>query len=131
MMFRSGITIIALALALLSACRSHDYSGTWKGTTSQGKEFSINIKENKVATMTVAYKLDCRKGGFCPVEGSISGDVDKSAIEGGKITASFGNGTITGTFDSDNSASGELKVVAPDQSGCDCSADIKWTAKKQ
>ena len=131
MTLRLRTIVIVIAVALFPACRSRDYSGTWKGTTSQGKEFSITIQDNKVAKMAVAYKLDCRKGGFCPTEGSISGDVDKSSIESGKLTASFGNGTVTGTFDSENSASGELKVAAPEQSGCDCSADIKWTAKKQ
>jgi hypothetical protein len=126
----SSATFLLLLMLATTGCQ-RNYSGSWKGTTSQGKEFSFTVKDAKVQTLAIAYHLDCKTGGFCPTESSTSGDVDSSTLEGDGFTAKLGLAVITGKFDSEVSSSGELKAVAPSQAPCDCSADVKWTAKKQ
>jgi len=128
------IVVMICSVLTLTAigCKTRSYSGAWKGTTSQGKEFTFTVKGNAVESAGIAYKLDCKTGGFCPTEGSSSGNVDFSTIEADAFTVKMmgGNAIVNGKFESDATASGDLKVVAPQQAPCDCSANVKWTANK-
>jgi len=108
------------------------YDGTWNGTTSQGKEFSLTVTNNAIPT--VKYGISC--GGtqinattnFTPPVQIIGNNFSVGGIMVGiwdGITIRMHTVTISGTFGSATSASGTIGI-----SGSVCNASATWTAIK-
>jgi uncharacterized protein (DUF2141 family) len=107
------------------------YSGTWNGTTSQGKEFILTVTINGITD--VKYGISC--GGTqisstthygSPVQ--IIGNTFSLASSAGLwdgITIQMHPVTIHGTFNSPTSASGTIAI-----SGSLCNASATWSATK-
>ena len=126
------IFVLCVLVLTASGCRTRDYSGTWKGTTSQGKPISFTVKDGAIIKAAMEYKLDCKRGGFCPIEGSLEGDVTApNTIKGDEFTFQLAGGAeVKGKFTSGTDSNGELKLESKAQA-CDCSATATWNAKKQ
>lgn len=125
---------LALAITLvagfaLTACRPHNYNGTWQGQTSQGKTISFTVADNAITRAKLECKLECQFGGFCPTESSFEGDVT-AHLDGSSFSASLGTATFSGKFDSDTTASGEMKSTTTSPQCGECKSAVTWNAKK-
>jgi len=107
------------------------YGGTWNGTTSQGKEFSLTVSNNGIASVT--YGISCGSTELkattnysSPVQ-IIGNTFSVASIVGiwNGITIQHHNVTINGTFNSLTSASGNIVI-----SGSLCNASATWNATK-
>jgi photosystem II stability/assembly factor-like uncharacterized protein len=107
------------------------YDGTWDGITSQGKEFSLTVTNNGIAS--VKYGISC---GFTELESTTNYPSPVQLIGNrfsvaiilpiwNGITTQMHTVTINGTFNSPNSASGTIAISGPV-----CSASGTWNAAK-
>ncbi|MEO8433587.1 MAG: hypothetical protein ABI596_01725 [Pyrinomonadaceae bacterium] len=124
-----AIAVALLAGVVLTGCRSHNYNGTWQGQTSEGKVISFTVNNNALTRAKLECKLQCQLSGFCPTESSFEGDVT-ATLDGNSFSASVGDATFTGKFDSDSTSSGELKVNTSSPQCGECKSTATWTAKK-
>jgi len=119
------------AVTATFAASAASYDGTWNGTTSQGKEFSLTVSNNGIAS--VKYGISC--GGtqissttnYSPplqiIGNTFSLETSVGLWDG--ITIRMHPVTINGTFSSPNSASGNIGI-----SGSLCNASATWNATK-
>jgi hypothetical protein len=112
-----------------------NYNGTWSGTTSQGKTVSFTVANNLITSITVGLFFQA-----CGLEVSIqssptqniSGNRFSYTHQGaGSLATSY---TITGTFSSNGSISGDLQLNF--RSGypyttCTENASATWSATKK
>ena len=134
-------TILALLL-LNSTCTSPEgldnedllnpnYSGSWNGTTSQGKSISFTIVDNEITHFSFEFQWTSTTG--CSVTGTVSNDYGTPLpINGNTFTI---NGTIpdlsytfTGTFSSETTANGTSTLTA--SGTCPSTANPTWSANK-
>ena len=123
--------IITVLLACLSplGCNPNKYDGKWEGTTSQGKQISFTVNGGVVTTSRIEFELECERPGFCPAGGSVEQEL-KTKISGGSFAASLERADLSGKFDSETSASGQLKSEQTSPQCGRCTASATWTAKK-
>lgn len=123
-----------LALVLLALCVDADaqsFDGNWNGTTSQGKNLFFSVANNAITSIILAFTFESG----CPAEiffdttlATPSPITDNSFSvtdrREGRATVSY---TISGTFGSSTSASGNLLFMG---SGCLGNAAATWSAVK-
>ncbi len=108
-----------------------DYSGSWNGTTSQGKSISFTIVNNEITHFSFEFEWMSTTG--CSVSGTVSNDyASPLPISGNTFTIS---GTIpdlsytfTGTFSSETTANGTSNLTA--SGTCPSTASPTWSANK-
>lgn len=112
-------------------------AGTWRGTTSQGKEVGFTIENNAFKTVTVGYSVPaCGFSGsstvFFSTPQPITGNEFTVQSSGfGPLATSF---VLVGNFTSDTTASGNLQVTFSSSfpyTPCHGTANATWTAAKQ
>ena len=123
------VTAILLACLFTLGCNTRKYDGKWEGTTSQGKGISFTVNGGVVTTSRLEFELQCERPGFCPAGGSVEQDLG-AKISGSSFSASLERADVSGKFDSDTSASGELKAEQTSAQCGKCSASATWTARK-
>jgi len=138
---------VALCLTLavaISGCskdptssKGSNYDGTWKGTSSLGKEISITITNNTITEVSIGFKI---RGDICTVEGNRNTALSQK-ITGNRFTltntesgSSAVSYTMTGAFGSNNSVSGNIEftfaIAAFPNPTCTGSASATWNATK-
>jgi len=120
--------ILVLAQSALS-CGSRDYSGSWQGTTADGKDISFKVQNNTIGKVNLTFSFECEYSGFCPAEESIEADAG-SPITGDSFASTVGGVRFSGKFDSPTSVSGELSYEKENPQCGKCKAKSTWTAKK-
>jgi hypothetical protein len=124
------VTVILISTFAVSGCSSSKFDGKWAGTTAQGKQFRFTVNGGTVSSSYIEFELTCERSGFCPAGGNIEEDLGVK-ISGDSFSASIeGKATVSGRFDSEATASGELKVHENDASCGACTTSVTWTAKK-
>ena len=108
------------------------YDGTWNGTTSQGKEFSLTVTNNGIASVkwgiTCAFVDISSTTEFTPPSQITGNTFSVGGIMVGiwdGITVRMHTVTINGTFGSPTSAAGNVGI-----SGSVCNASATWNATK-
>lgn len=133
---------VLLAVALASwGCNKNPmdsgakYNGTWSGTSSQGKTVSFTVANNVITSITVGILFqDC--GLEVSIQSSPTQNITGKRFSythqgGGSLATSY---TITGTFGSNSSISGDLQFSF--RSGypyttCTENAGATWSATKK
>jgi hypothetical protein len=131
-------TILAL-LIFSSTCKSPespddgdlqtDYSGSWSGTTSQGKSISFTIVDNAITHLS--FEFEWTNG--CSVSGNVSEDYGTPLpISGNTFTISGDipglSYTFDGTFSSVATANGTSNLIASGQ--CNITDNPTWSANR-
>lgn len=124
------ITVMVVLALSVAGCSSQDYSGSWKGTTADGKEISFTVQNNIIGKVSLAYSLECETGGFCPSEESVETE-SGTKINGDNFKTAISEVNFSGEFDSPTSVSGKLSRQKKNTPCGICNADTSWTAKKQ
>jgi hypothetical protein len=126
--FVAGLALICVVTVI--GCNTRKYDGKWAGTTTQGKEFRFTVSGGVISSSYIEFELTCERPGYCPAGGNIEEDLG-AKISGDSFSASIeGKATVSGKFDSETSASGELKIEENDPRCGTCSGSTTWTAKK-
>jgi hypothetical protein len=107
-----------------------DYSGSWSGTTSQGKSISFTVVPAGITQLRIEFRVS---GFGCTVSGTITfGYPTPKPISGNTFTFSGSaidlSYSISGTFDSTTTASGTMNITT--SGGCSGSANFTWSAIK-
>ena len=122
-----------------------DASGTWKGTTSQGKELEIEIEANEVKWIRVGWQIafdgDCVPPEGGPAERRREGThlmryQYPETVKAGRLKTRFGIGRdldllFTGTFLANASASGDVDLGTIESSPCAGKLKATWTANRK
>src|SRR6185295_17779098 len=88
------VSAAALSLCVWS-CASRDHTGSWQGTTAQGKTVSFTVQKNTITNAKLEYVMKCERGGFCPLEGSFEGEIGQE-FSGNSFSAKLGQATLSG-----------------------------------
>ena len=124
------VAVILISTFTVSGCSSSKFDGKWAGKSSQGKEFRFTVSGGSVTSSYIEFDLSCERSGFCPAGGNIEEQLG-AKISGDSFSASIeGKATVSGKFESEGSASGELSIQENDANCGVCSANVTWTAKK-
>ena len=116
----------------VTAAFAVSYDGTWNGTTSQGKEFSLTVSNNGIASFR--WGISCAFVDMSSTtQFSSPIQITGNTFSLGGIMVPIWNGitnlmhtvTINGTFGSPSSASGTIGI-----SGSLCNASATWSATK-
>ncbi|HKP36331.1 MAG TPA: hypothetical protein VJT71_05695 [Pyrinomonadaceae bacterium] len=122
--------VVLFSILAMAGCSSSKFDGKWAGKTSQGKEFRFTVSGGSVTSAYIEFDLTCERNGFCPAGGNIEENLG-AKISGDSFSASIeGKASVSGKFESDASASGELNVKENDASCGACVASVAWTARK-
>lgn len=124
------IPAVVILTLFVAGCSSQDYSGSWKGTTADGKEISFTVQNNTIGKVSLAYSLECETGGFCPSEEAVETE-SGTKINGDSFKTAISEVNFSGEFDSPTSVSGKLSRQKKNTPCGTCNADTSWTAKKQ
>lgn len=108
-----------------------DYSGSWSGTTSQGKSISFTVVDNEITHFS--FEFDWISGTGCSVSGTVSNDYDPTLLISGNTFAISGtipglSYTFNGTFSSETMANGTSNLTA--SGTCPSTASPTWSANK-
>lgn len=118
-----------------------DADGTWKGSTSQGHDIEIEVDANNVKMLRVGWEIafdtEClAPDNRLPQRGREGMHVMRyqypEPVRAGRIKTRLGVGadldlSLSGTFTSDGTASGNLDLATVD--GTRCSGEIRATWK--
>jgi len=134
-------TILAL-LIFSSTCKSPespedddllnpDYSGSWSGTTSQGKSISFTVVDNEITHFS--FEFDWISGTGCNVKGTVSNDYDPTLLISGNTFTISGtipglSYTFNGAFSSETTSNGTSNLNA--SGTCTTTASPTWSANK-
>ena len=122
--------VVLFSILAMAGCSSSKFDGKWAGKTSQGKEFRFTVTGGSVTSTYIEFDLTCERSGFCPAGGNIEENLG-AKISGDSFSASIeGKASVSGKFESEASASGELNVKENDARCGVCSGNATWTAKK-
>jgi len=101
-----------------------NYSGTWSGTTNQGRTMSFTISNNVFTQFTIGVNYPYLGYG-CPSSSTTTGSAS-APITGNTFSASG----LSGSFSSPTAASGSFswRLSIP---GCSASGQVQWTATRQ
>lgn len=108
-----------------------DYSGSWSGTTSQGKSISFTVVENAITHFEFEFEWISVTG--CSVSGTVSNDYATPLTISGNTFAISGtipglSYTFNGTFSSETMANGTSNLNA--SGTCSSTASPTWSANK-
>ncbi len=132
-------TILAL-LIFSSTCKSPespddpldpDYSGSWSGTTSQGKSISFTVVDNEITHFS--FEFDWISGTGCNVKGTVNNDYDPALLINGNTFTISGtipglSYTFNGVFSSETASNGTSNLNA--SGTCTTTASPTWSANK-
>jgi hypothetical protein len=129
------VMFTVVLLAGLAACSDSlspaDLTGTWTGTTSQGRALGFRVVDAGLDRVTLSYHLD---GVFCSydsdTEFTLGTPLEIVDLEFEAVDFSLGPGTtltVSGAFTSASEASGSASV---DDGDCGGTANFTWTAEK-
>ena len=132
----SAVLGLVLAAALvLPAVAATPKSGSWSGSTRQGKSISFNVTPGggKVKRVRFGFRGHCDNGARTTGTVSMPGPFP---VSGGQFTARGGGNVVRGTFVSRTRARGTLRQrgtmfdpVTFRQVSC-TSGRVRWTAKR-
>ena len=124
--------LLCVPLLAATGCRRRDYNGTWQGTTSQDKPISFTVENGRIKKVSLNYRMECTRGGFCPLEARLESEVSaEDSISGDAIRVKLSNDIeVKGSFTSGTDASGEMKILYK-RPPCECHANATWNVKKQ
>jgi hypothetical protein len=98
-----------------------DYSGSWTGTTSQGKSISFTVSGETVSNIYIGY---CSPS---PVASQLYSNFPIN----GKSFSTTGSIKIAGSFSSSNEAGGSFSIdFTGNPPGCSSTASGTWIASK-
>lgn len=108
-----------------------DYSGSWSGTTSQGKSISFTVVDNAITHFS--FEFEWISGTGCTVSGTVSNNYDTPLTISGNTFAISGtipglSYTFNGTFSSETTANGTSNLTA--SGTCQSTASPTWSANK-
>jgi hypothetical protein len=129
------VTFTFVLLAGLAACSDAlspaDLTGTWTGTTSQGRALSFRVVEAGLSQVSLSYHLN---GTFCSydsdVEFTLGTPLEIVELEFEAVDfflGAFTTLTVSGEFTSATEANGSASI---DDSDCGGTANFTWTAEK-
>ena len=132
----SAVLGLVLAVSLvLPAVAATPKSGSWSGSTGQGKSISFKVTPGggKVKRVKFGFRGRCDNGASTTGAASMPGPF---RVSGGKFTAQGGNSVVNGTFVSRTRARGTLRQrgtffdpVTFRQVPC-TSGKVRWTARR-
>jgi len=100
------------------------FDGTYRGTTSQGKEFELVLEDNAICSVLVGFDIPgCESNS--PM--SLSYGQPKGFITENRLSLAETGLIITGTFNSSTSASGTMEIKP---AICEGSVHVTWNASK-
>ena len=122
-----------------------DLTGTWKGTTSQGREIEFQVEGNNLKLLRVAWQIGFEKACIAPDERlpmqtrqgvQVMRYQSPEPMTSGRIKTRLGIGSdldlsVSGTLAPDGSATGDFDLGTV--SGTRCSGKVKatWKASRQ
>ncbi len=132
----ANATVAAGQTATANVALQADYSGSWSGTTSQGKSISFTIVNNAFTYFSFGWSVS---GTYCSSYGTTNITyTTPKPITGNTFTisGSFSYGypsstlsyTFNGTFNSSTTASGTATFTS--SGGCSASGSATWSANK-
>ena len=126
----TSVAVTAGQTATADLMLQADYSGSWSGTTSQGREISFTIVNNGFTVFKFGFAVSgfgCTTSGTVEITYSVpktfSGNTFTISGSAYQMTYSF-----SGTFLSSTTASGSGSVTTT--GGCSGTASFTWTANK-
>ena len=119
--------------------------GTWKGTTSQGKEIELAVEENDLKSLRVGWQIDFESACVPPEGGPAERSREGShfmryqypeTVREGRLKTRIGIGrdldvAVTGVFAADGTASGDIELLTVAASPCTGKAKATWKASRQ
>ena len=122
-----------------------DASGTWKGTTSQGRDIEIVVEENDVKSVRLSWQIafdrDCLPPDGGPPQRERQGVhfmryQYPETVKGGALKTRIGIGgdldaVVKGTFGADGNATGEVALSTIEDARCSGKLTATWTARRQ
>jgi hypothetical protein len=122
-----------------------DPDGTWKGTTSQGKEIELVVEEKDLKSLRVGWQIGFDKACIPPEGGPAELSREGShfmryqypeTVREGRLKTRIGIGrdldvAVTGVFAADGTASGEIELLTVEASPCAGKAKATWKASRQ
>ena len=126
----TSVAVTAGQTATADLMLQADYSGSWIGTTTQGREISFTIVNNAFTRFKFGFSVSgsgCTTSGTVEITYSVpqtfSGNTFTISGSAYQMTYSF-----SGTFDSSTTASGSGSVTTT--GGCYGTASFTWSANK-
>lgn len=125
----TNVTVTAGQTSTADLALQADYSGSWSGTTTQGREISFTVSNSAITQITFGFEVS---GIYCTVSGSLTtSQSPPPQISGNTFTysgtATDLSYTFNGTFDSPTAVSGTADMS---HSFCVGSASFTWSATK-
>lgn len=111
---------------------AQDLDGSWSGSTTDGGTIDFTVSDGTIT----AYTLESSEGVFGPDCGVVSGinqvaDTDVPIEDGEFSWGGSGEGyPVTGTFDSETTASGTAEFDPGVESGACQAVDVTWEAER-
>lgn len=97
------------------------YDGSWSGTTSQGRTFSLTVANDAVTRIEAEYVVP-----GCTVKQTITGNIP---LAGNSFSVSVSGTSIQGTFVSLSAASGTLTYTSSNPA-CSGTVNATWSATR-
>jgi hypothetical protein len=122
-----------------------DLSGTWKGTTSQGREIEFHVEGNTLKILRVAWQIGFEKACIPPDERlpmqtrqgvQVMRYQSPEAMTAGHLKTRLGIGSdldlaVTGTLAPDGSANGDFDLATVGDTRCSGKVKATWKASRQ
>ena len=121
-----------------------DATGTWKGTTSQGRDIEIEIDTNNLKVLRVGWQIafenECLGGGRLPQRTREGLQVMRyqypELVRAGRMKTRLGVGpdldlTLSGSFTPDGTASGDLDLATNGDTHCSGKVKATWRATRK
>jgi hypothetical protein len=122
-----------------------DVSGVWKGVTSQGREIEIQVEDNNLKVLRVAWQIGFDKACVPPDERlpmqtrqgvQVMRYQSVEPMRAGRIKTRLGIGSdldlaVTGTLAPDGSASGDFDLATVGDTRCSGKVKATWKANRQ
>ena len=131
----AAVGLLLAAVLVLPAVAATPKSGSWSGSTRQGKSISFKVTPGggKVKRVKFGFRGRCDNGATTSGTVSMPGPF---RVSGGKFTARGGNSVVNGTFVSRTKARGTLRQrgtffdpASFRQVAC-TSGKVRWTARR-
>ena len=121
-----------------------DATGTWKGSTSQGRDIEIEIDTNNVKVLRlgwqIAFENECLGGGRLPQRSREGIQVMRyqypEPLRAGRLKTRLGVGpdldlALSGTFGPDGTASGDIDLATNGDTRCSGKIRATWKATRK
>lgn len=122
-----------------------DLNGTWKGTTSQGREIEFHVEGNSLKLLRVAWQIGFEKACVAPDERlpmqtrqgvQLMRYQSPEPMTAGHLKTRLGIGSdldlaVTGTLAPDGSANGDFDLATVGDTRCSGKVKATWKASRQ